>query len=82
MENRVRSNKKKAKQKAAGRISGTMFEHAATSKAWNPQQYRDFKYRASGKVGEPASEVRKVVVTDEESAKYLQQQPAGRPKCR
>jgi hypothetical protein len=68
----MRSNKNKAKRRAAAKVSGTMFEHIGTSKAWNPQQYGEFKYRASGKVGRAASNVRKVEITPEESAKYLQ----------
>lgn len=69
----MRSSKAKAKRKAAARVTGTVFEHIGTSKAWNLNEYRKFKYRASGKVGQPASDVRKVEMTPELQAKYSTQ---------
>lgn len=68
----MRSNKSKAKRKAA-RVGGTMFEYIGTSKAWNPSLHTKYKYRDSGRVGEAASEVRKIEVTDDLARKYINQ---------
>jgi hypothetical protein len=65
----MKSNKAKAKRFAA-RVGGTVFEQIGTSKAWNPVQFRAFKNRGSGKVGEAASEVRSVEVTSEMQELY------------
>lgn len=66
----MRSNKRKAKSKAAARVGGTMFEYIGTSKAWNPTLSRKFKCRGSGNIGGAASDVRSVEITPELKAKY------------
>lgn len=49
-----------------------MPEFIGASKAWNPVEHKAYKYRGTGKVGEAASDVRRVEITPEMRARYEQ----------